>query len=67
MIVFWWYPFGLILSTVGLVLGLTSLALKIRGGYHGENLAIVGTCFCATSFTVIMILTQGLRFVMWDH
>jgi hypothetical protein len=67
MIVFWWYPFGWMLSTVGLVLGVTSLVLGIRGGYRGENLAIIGTSFCAISWGTIFILTQGLRIVMWDH
>ena len=65
VLVFWWYPFGLILSSVGLLIGLSCLALKIRGGLRGENLALIGTTLCAISFTVIITLTEALHFMMW--
>lgn len=67
MIVFFWYPFGLLLASVGFVLGFGSWLLGIRGGLRGENLALMGAGLCAFSITVILTLTQGLRFIQWDH
>jgi hypothetical protein len=68
LVVYWWYPFALILSTAGLVIGLSCLAVKLRGGLRGENMALIGTTLCAISFTVIITLTQALHFMMWwDH
>jgi hypothetical protein len=66
LIVFWWYPFGLILSTAGLIIGVSCLGLKIRGGRHGENWALVGTILCSLSFGTIITLTQFLHIMMWD-
>lgn len=65
LVVFWWYPFGLILSSVGLLIGISCLALRIRGGLRGENLALIGTTLCAISFTVILTLTQALHYMVW--
>ena len=65
LLVFWWYPYGLIISSVGLLLGLTCLALKVRGGLHGENLALIGTTLCSFSIGIIITLTQVLHAVMW--
>jgi hypothetical protein len=44
-LVFWWYPFGMLLAALGVVFGLIALALGFRarvGGREGENLALVG-------------------------
>ena len=46
-VVFWWYPFGMALCAVGLVLGLISLALGIRAGKDGENIGLLGVIFCS--------------------
>jgi hypothetical protein len=67
MVVFWWFPFGLILSTVGLSLGLICMLLGIKGGLRGENLALLGTCLSGFSFTMILTLTHGIRILFWDH
>lgn len=64
--VFWWTPFSGILSTVGLLLGLISLARGVKGGLRGENYAMVGTLLCATVLTIGLTLNQGLRYVQWD-
>jgi hypothetical protein len=45
MLVFWWYPFGLFLASVGVVLGLIAVALGIRAGRNGEHLALLGLVF----------------------
>jgi len=66
MVVFWWYPFGLILSCVGLIIGISCLCWGVRGGRRGENFALLGTIFCLISFTTIMTLTQLLHMFTWD-
>lgn len=66
MVVFWWYPFGLFLASAGFVIGLFCLICKTRGLY-GENLALIGTTLCAIVVSVILTLTFGIRFMMWDH
>jgi hypothetical protein len=66
MIVFWWYPFGLILATAGLVIGASCLAFKITGGRRGENWAMVGTVLCSISFGTIITLTKILHIMTWD-
>jgi len=57
MVVFWWYPFGLILSSVGLLIALFCVVRKVRG-LHGENMALIGLALCAIDVTTIVALTQ---------
>jgi hypothetical protein len=64
--VFWWYPFSTVLASVGLVAGLRSLIRGVKGGLHGENLALVGTALCATSLGVTVTLNLVLRYLQWD-
>lgn len=64
--IFWWTPFTSILSSVGLILGLISLARGVKGGLRGENYAMVGTLLCATSLSITVTLNQGLRYAQWD-
>jgi len=66
LVVFWWYPFALILSTVGLCLALFCLAFKIRGGLHGENYALIGAVICSISAGTIITITQVLHLMLWD-
>jgi hypothetical protein len=66
MIVFWWVPFSGILATVGLVLGLFSLARGVRG-VRGENFALAGTALCVISLSISLTLNQGLRYMQWDN
>ena len=65
MIVFWWKPFGGMLASVGLILGLISLAIGNKGGLRGENLALAGTLMCAFNLTVIIAVYFALNFVQW--
>jgi hypothetical protein len=66
MIIFFWTPFSSFLSTVGLTLGLISLARGVRG-YRGENFALIGTALCATCLTITVTLNQVLRYLQWDY
>lgn len=65
MIVFWWYPFSPILSTVGLALGIITLVRGSRGPY-GENFPLLGTALCATSLSATITLNYVLRYLQWD-
>jgi len=65
MVVFWWYPFGLILSSVGFLIGLFCLARNVRG-LHGENHALIGTTLCAIDVTTILTLTQLIKLPIWN-
>ena len=65
LVVFWWVPLSGILSTVGLILGVFSLARGTRGP-RGENFALAGTALCAISLTISLTLNQFLRYLQWD-
>ena len=54
------------LSSVGLILGLISVARGVKGGLRGENYAMVGTLLCAASLGITVTLNQALRYVQWD-
>lgn len=65
-VIFFWTPFTSLLASVGLLLGLISLARGVKGGLRGENYAMVGTILCATSLSISVTLNQGLRYLQWD-
>ena len=67
MIVFWWKPFGGLLATVGLTLGLISLAIGNKGGLRGENYALIGTLLCSFNLSVIAAIYFALNFVQWGN
>jgi hypothetical protein len=67
LVVFWWHPFSSFLAGTGLVLGLVSLLVGIRGGRWGENLALIGTGLCAFSLTIVLTLNQFLRYAQWEN
>ena len=56
LIVFWWYPFGMSIATVGVLCGIVTLAMGIRAGKDGENLAalgiFLGSCSIGLAITV---------------
>jgi hypothetical protein len=67
MIVFFWKPFSLVLSSVGFVLGVTSWAIGNRGGLRGEpNTAVIGTLVCGFSAGLTATLYKFLGVVQWD-
>ncbi len=65
MLVFWWFPFSPILSSVGLMLGLISLYRGARGP-RGENFALAGVALCTVSLSMTITLNFVLRYVQWD-
>ena len=65
-IVFWWYPFGPILASVGLVLGLITMVRGVRGP-RGENFPLVGVALCSASLSISFTLNHVLRFLQWDQ
>ena len=65
-IVFWWYPFGPILATVGLILGIITMVRGVRGP-RGENFPLAGVAICATSLSISFTLNHVLRFLQWDQ
>ena len=71
-LVFWWYPFGLAVTGVALVLGLFSLAMGIRAGKDGENLALygvglalVGQGLAWASYRFMMLAFEGQTGLDW--
>ena len=65
-LVFWWYPFGLAITGAALVFGLIALALNIRAGKDGENLALYGVGLALTgqglawgSYRFMMLAFEG--------
>ena len=65
-VIFFWTPFTSLLASVGLVLGLISVARGVKGGLRGENYAMVGTLLCAASLGITVTLNQALRYIQWD-
>jgi hypothetical protein len=76
LLVFWWYPFGMMIAGVGLTLGLISIALGIRAGKDGEHLAYVGSAlgflgvnFAVVSYRVLQTIFEGAptlpAFLVW--
>ncbi len=65
-VVFFWTPFTSLLASVGLLLGVISVARGVKGGLRGENYAMVGTLLCAASLSISVTLNQALRYIQWD-
>jgi hypothetical protein len=65
-VIFFWTPFTSLLASVGLILGLVSVARGVKGGLRGENYAMVGTLLCAASLGISVTLNQVLRYTQWD-
>lgn len=63
-LVFWWYPFGMMIAGVGFTIGVISLLLGIRAGKDGEHLAWLGTAlgFIGLNFSVVSYRFVQLAF-----
>ena len=58
---FWWYPFGLMVAVVALVLGVISLAMGIRGR-NSENLALPGVILALNGIFMAAVVYRGVQF-----
>lgn len=61
MLVFWWYPFGMMIATVGVLLGVITLALGIRAGKDGENLALLGVFLGGTAISMAIAVYRFMQ------
>lgn len=64
LVVFWWFPYSLVISSAGLGLALITLAMGVRGR-NGENFPLIGATLCTISLSVILTITQGLHLLLW--
>jgi hypothetical protein len=64
LLVFWWFPFGLCLASVGLILGVGSAIVGIKGGLRGENLALLGATICAISIGTTLAVYRGVGILL---
>lgn len=71
-LVFWWYPFGMAIAALGVVFGLISLALGIKAGKDGENLAlygvglgVVGVSLAVAIYRFMMVAFEGTTGWEW--
>ena len=62
MVVFWWFPFGLTLGTVGFILALICVIFGVRGGADGERISLGAAALCVTSVSMIL----GIIRVMYE-
>jgi hypothetical protein len=60
LLVFWWYPFGLTLGVLAVIIGSITWGLGIRAGKDGEHLAIggvlIGSCTVGAALAVHRIM-----------
>ncbi len=70
-LVFWWFPFGLLLATASLTLGVICYLLGIRGSYRNDpdegeylNLGIVGGALAVASLSFIIGMYKGIQTIM---
>ena len=59
----WWYPFGLMLCVIGLIVGLIASVLGIRAGKDGENIALLGIIFSSIGLTLALLMYRGVQYV----
>ena len=65
-VVFWWYPYSIFASTVGLVLGLVSLVMGWRAGKDGEHYAWGGVFLCANVLLMNFLVFRGVQMFYHD-
>lgn len=65
-LVFWWYPYGLFLGVLAVILGMVTLVMGIRAGLRRENLALGGVILglnaiglCAASYRGVQFFFEG--------
>ena len=71
LLVFWWYPFGLCLGVLAIIIGSITWGMGIRAGKDGEHLAIggvlIGSCTVGAAlgiYRVMQILFEGSSLIV---
>jgi hypothetical protein len=64
--VFWWYPYSVFVATMGLILGMVSLAMGWKAGKDGENLAIGGVLLCGNTLALTVAVYRGMQVFFGD-
>jgi hypothetical protein len=57
---FWWVPFGLILSAAGLGLGLLGWGLAAWNGASGSPLSVGGAALSAAAFGLNLVVSSDM-------
>jgi hypothetical protein len=62
-LVFWWYPFGMAIATLGLIFGLIAVACGFRAKADGtgEPLAYVGIFLGATGLSLALLAYRFMQ------
>ena len=60
---FWWYPFGLMVASLGLLFAVISIVMGWRAGKDGEHLAWLGAFFGATGIGLAISAYRLVQFV----
>jgi hypothetical protein len=63
---FWWYPYGIMIALVGLVLGSISLLMGWKAGKDGENYAFGGVILCSNTIFMAVIVYRGMQWWFGD-
>lgn len=65
-LVFWWYPFGFAIASLGVLFGIISVLLGFRAGKDGEHLAwggivigSIGASLAVASYRFMQLAFEG--------
>jgi hypothetical protein len=61
-LVFWWYPYGLFVGMMAVILGVVTLALGVRAGLRRENLAFYGVLMGMNACGLAFACYRGVQF-----
>jgi hypothetical protein len=67
LVVFWWWPFAVSLSTAGIVLGVAAYLCGARTERRGLLYAAGGAALSAFNLSVILFCYQGVHTLFLDH
>ncbi len=62
LLVFWWYPFGLCLGIIAVILGSITWGLGVRAGKDGEHLSIGAVLIGSTVIGLALMIQRGMQF-----
>lgn len=60
-VVFWWYPFGMLIGIMATIFGSISIALGVKGGREGTNLALYGTLLGGNAVGMALIAYRFMQ------